>query len=136
MGGVAGHLSAAGTVSASVPVRILVVIASQLAMFAILLLLRFTLLRDPARSRPWITVGGFIVAAVVRGGVLTGLLVAIGAVDEPRWLYRIVAALLNQTVLLIVVALVISSLRAHTRSLAALIGIQHDLAETQQRIVE
>jgi signal transduction histidine kinase len=136
VGGVAGHLSAAGTVSASVPVRILVVLASQLAMFAILLLLRFTLLRDPARPRPWITIGAFILAAVVRGVVLTGLLVAIGAVDEPRWLYRIVSALLTQMVLLVVVALVVSSLRAHTRSLAALIGIQHDLADTQERIVD
>lgn len=133
---IAGHLATAGPVSASVPVRILVVIATQLLSFAVLLLLRWTLLRNPARPRPWVAVGGFAMAAIVRGIALSALLVAIGAVDEPRWLYRIAAALLNQMVLLIVVALVVSSLRAHTRSLAALIGVQHDLAETQARIVD
>lgn len=133
---IAGHLATAGPVSASVPVRILVVITTQLLSFAVLLLLRWTLLRSPARPRPWVAVGGFAVAAIVRGISLSALLVAIGAVDEPRWLYRIAAALLNQMVLLIVVALVVSSLRAHTRSLAALIGVQHDLAETQARIVD
>lgn len=133
---IAGHLATAGPVSASVPVRILVVITTQLLSFAVLLLLRWTLLRNPARPRPWVAVGGFAVAAIVRGIALSALLVAIGAVDEPRWLYRIAAALLNQMVLLIVVALVVSSLRAHTRSLAALIGVQHDLAETQARIVD
>jgi signal transduction histidine kinase len=132
---IAGHLATAGPVSASVPVRILVIIATQLLSFSVLVLLRWTLLRNPARPRPWVAIGGFAVAAIVRGVALSALLVAIGAVDEPRWLYRITAALLNQMVLLIVVALVVSSLRAHTRSLAALIGVQHDLAETQARIV-
>jgi signal transduction histidine kinase len=133
---IAGHLATAGPVSASVPVRILVVITTQLLSFAVLLLLRWTILRNPARPRPWVAVSGFAVAAIVRGIALSALLVAIGAVDEPRWLYRVAAALLNQMVLLIVVALVVSSLRAHTRSLAALIGVQHDLAETQARIVD
>ncbi len=136
VGGVAGHLATAGTVAAPVVVRVILVLAAQLVMFALLVGLRFTLLRDPARPRPWVAIGGFVVAAVARGIVLTSLLLAIGAVDDPRWLYRISAALLNQMVLLVVVALVVSTMRAHTRSLAELIRNQRELAVTQGRIAE
>ena len=67
---IAGHLATAGPVSASVPVRILVVIATQLLSFSVLLLLRRTLLRNPERPRPWVAIGGFAVAAIVRGAAL------------------------------------------------------------------
>jgi len=130
-----GHLTTGGTVNASIPVRVLIVTISQLAMFTPLLLLRFTLLRNPPRPRPWIALTGFIFAAVVRGLVVTSLLLAIGAVDQPLWAYRIIASLQSQAILLFIVAIVVSTIRAHTRSLEELIGIQRELAETQDHIV-
>lgn len=115
--------------------RILVVVVAQFAMFAPLVLLRFTLLRDPSRPRPWIAVAGFVIAAITRGVVLTGIFIAIGAVDQPLWAYRIVASLVNVGVLLLIVALVVSAMRAHTRALEALIMLERDLAATQDRVV-
>lgn len=134
--GLIGHLTTGGTVNASLGVRFAIVTAAQIVSFLPLLLLRWTVLRRPARPRPWVAVTGFAVAAVVRGAVLTSLLVAAGAVTQPLWGYRIVASLQNMMVLLIIVALVVSVMRAHTRSLEALIGVNRDLAETEDELVK
>lgn len=130
-----GHLTTGGDVSASFVVRVTLVVIAQLAMFVPLLALRLTLLRDPPRPRPWIALLGFVIAAVTRGVVLTSLLLATGAVEEPLWLYRIAASLVTVGVLLLIVALVISTMRAHTRSLQALMRVQRELSATQERIV-
>jgi hypothetical protein len=90
-----GHLAVGGVVNASLGVRVLLVTLAQLAMFVPLVVLRVTLLRDPPRPRPWIAITGFIVASVVRGAVLSFLLVAVGAVAQPLYMYRIAAALLG-----------------------------------------
>lgn len=130
-----GHLTTAGEISASIAVRTLIVIASQIAMFAPLVLLRFTLLRDPSRPRPWVALAGFVVAALTRGFVLTSLLLGIGAVDEPLWLYRMAASIFNLVVILVIVALVVGTFRAHKRSLDALILSKFQLEATQEKIL-
>lgn len=130
-----GHLTTGGSVSTSLVVRVLVVGVAQLAMFAPLVLLRVTALRDPSRPRPWVAVMGYMAASVLRGVVLTGLLIVIDAVEEPLWLYRVTASLLVQGTILMIVALVVSTIRANTRSLRHLMAIQRKLEATQERIV-
>jgi signal transduction histidine kinase len=132
---ITAHLTTGGSVNAPIWVRILVVLASQLAMFTPLVVLRFTVLRNPPRPRPWIAVAGFIVAAITRSVALTSILIAIEAVENPMWGYRIVASLQSQAVLLFIIALVIGTMRAHTRSLQELLTIQQELTATEQRII-
>lgn len=130
-----GHLTTGGSVSTSLGVRIVAVLVAQLAMFAPLVLLRLTVLRNPPCPRPWVTVMGFVVAGMLRGIVLTSLLIAIDAVEDPLWLYRITASLLVQSTLLMIVALVVSAMRAHTRALRELVAVQRELEATQARIM-
>jgi signal transduction histidine kinase len=104
-------------------------------MFIPLVVLRFTLLRNPPRPRPWIALGGFFLAAIVRGIVLTSLLLWIGAVEEPLWAYRMTASIVNVVVILTIVALVVGTFRAHKRSLDALIDSKLQLEATQERIL-
>lgn len=130
-----GNLTTGGAVSAPLGVRVMVIFIVQLVMFAPLVLLRYTLLRNPPRPRPWVAVLGFISAAVIRGVCLSGILLAIGAVEEPLWMYRIVASLINTGGLLLVVAILVSAMRAHTRSLAQLMTVDRELVAAQARIV-
>lgn len=135
VGSLTGNLTTGGSVSASFGTRVGVIAITQIAMFVPLVLVRWTLLRNPPRPRPWIAIGGFILACVVRGVVLSGLLVAIGAVTEPLYLYRVVASLAGTGLILVLTSLVVGAMRAHTRSLKQLIAVQRDLAETQERIL-
>jgi signal transduction histidine kinase len=130
-----GNLTTGGEISTPIWVRLLVVAATQIAMFIPLVLLRFTLLRNPPRPRPWVAIAGFAVACVVRGVVISALLVAVGAVQQPLYLYRIASSFISIGLLLFLLALVISALRAHTRSLEQLLAIQRDLTDVQGRIV-
>ena len=130
-----GHLAVGGVVTATLGIRVVIVTAAQVAMFMPLVLLRLTVLRRPPRPRPWIAVGGFVVAAAVRGAVLSELLVASGAARDPMWLYRFVASLGGIAIPLLIMALVVSAMRAHTRSLEALVQVQSQLLATESRIV-
>lgn len=132
---VLSHLTSGGATTASVPVRVLVVAVAQVLAFVPLVLLRFTLLRNPPRPRPWIALGGFLVATVIRGVALSGILLAIGGLEEPLWLYRIAASIFTQGTLLVVIALVVSTIRAHTRTLTSLVITQRELENTQARLV-
>lgn len=130
------HLTSGGAVTASVPVRVLAVIMAQIAMFAPLVVLRLTLLRDPPRPRPWVAVAGFVVATVIRGVALSGILLAIGGLEEPLWLYRIAASVVTQGTILMVVALSVSTIRAHTRTLNSLLIAQRELEVMQARLLD
>jgi signal transduction histidine kinase len=130
-----GNITTGGAVSAPLVVRVLVIVVVQLAMFAPLVLLRYTLLRNPPRPRPWVAILGFVAAAVIRGLCLSGILLAIGAVDEPLWTYRIVASLINTGGLLVIVAILVSAMRAHTRSLEQLMIVDRELTGAQDQIL-
>lgn len=130
-----GNLTTGGAVSAPLGVRVVVMLVVQVAMFAPLVLLRYTLLRHPPRPRPWVAVGGFVAASIIRGVTISALLLAIGAIEEPLWAYRIVASLFNTGGLLLIVALLVSTMRAHTRSLSQLMAVDRELSSTQSRIV-
>lgn len=130
-----GNITTGGAVAAPMGVRVLVIIIVQLAMFAPLVLLRYTVLRHPPRPRPWVAILGFVIAAVVRGLCLSGILLAIGAIEEPLWAYRIAASLINTGGVLLIVALLVSAMRAHTRSLEQLVIVERDLTAAQERIL-
>jgi signal transduction histidine kinase len=135
VGSLIGNLTTGGAIATPLGTRIVIIAITQLAMFAPLLLLRLTVLRDPPRPRPWVAIGGFALACVVRGVLLSFLLVMVGAVTEPLYVYRIIASLVGSGSLLVLVALVVSTMRAHTRSLKQLVAVQRDLADAQRRIV-
>lgn len=82
-----GNLTTGGAVSAPMGVRVVVMLIVQVAMFAPLVLLRYTLLRNSPRPRPWVAVGGFVAASVIRGVTVSALLLAIGAIEEPLWIF-------------------------------------------------
>lgn len=130
-----GNLTTGGAISAPIPVRLGVIAATQIVMFIPLVVLRFTLLRNPPRPRPWVAIAGFVVAAVLRGTFLSWTLDVIGAVEEPLYGYRIAASLISNGLLFVLVAIAVSSLRSHTRTLEELVSGQQELVATQDRIV-
>ena len=133
---IVGNLAVGGVVTAPLGVRVLIVSITQIAIFVPLVVLRFTLLRNPPRPRPWVAVGGFIVAAATRGVVLGALLAAFSPGSEPLYVYRSVASIWAVALPLLAVAVVVSTMRAHTRSLEALMRVQGELVQTESRILE
>lgn len=131
-----GNLAAAGTVTASLGVRVLIVSVVQVAMFVPLVVLRFTLLRNPSRPRPWVAVAGFILAAPIRGVGLGVLFATFAPGSQPLFVFRSLASIAVVTLPLLAVAVFMSTMRAHTRSLEALIRIQGELVKTKSRILE
>lgn len=128
-----GNFSVGGAEATPLGVRLAIITVAQLALFAPLLLLRWTALRHPPRPRPWVAVAGFVVAAVVRGIVAATLFGLLVGPSHSLWLYRIIGSLQNQALVLLAVALTVSSLRAHTRSLEELLAVQRELVETQAK---
>lgn len=131
-----GTLAVGGPSNAPVITRIGIVTVTQVVSFFPLLLLRWTFLRRPPRPRPWVAVAGFIAYGVLRGLLLSALLYAFDAVSEPLYAYRITGSLLSQTVLLVIVAVVVSTTRDLKRSLTQLIDVQHNLQTTEGRLMD
>ncbi len=129
-----GQFSTGGQVDAPTWVRLLAVLVSQLAMFIPLLILRLTLLNDPQRSRPWVAVAGFALAPIVRTPVLVWVLVTVGGISQPQLLQRLLGAFLNIFLVLLITALVVSSLRDQARTLQALEHVQRDLQLTRSQV--
>lgn len=129
-----GHLAVGGVALQSLGVRVVIVSVAQVALFVPLVVLRLTLLRNPPQPRPWIAVAGFVLAAAIRGVVVAVLLVATGEATDPQWLYRFTASIGGITLPLLAMALVMSAMRAHTRSLEALLRVQDELVRTEARV--
>lgn len=129
-----GHLAVGGVALQSLGVRVVIVSVAQVALFVPLVVLRFTALRHPPHPRPWIAVAGFVLAAAIRGVVVAVLLVATGEATDPQWLYRFTASIGGITLPLLAMALVMSAMRAHTRSLEALLRVQDELVRTEARV--
>jgi hypothetical protein len=130
---IAAHFTTSGGVQAPVWTRLLVVTASQIAMFTPLVILRRTLLNNEDRSHPWVTVLAFAGAGVLRGVVVTSLLVALGAVQEARWGFRISSSIVTQCTTLTLAALVVDSLRQHRQRLSTLMANRAALEESRVR---
>lgn len=132
---VLGNFTTGGAVDAGLWVRLGVLTITQVAMFVPLVALRLTVLRDPPRPRPWVGLAGIATACIVRGVTLSYLLVAVGGVEEPLLIYRVVASFNSQALLLIVVAMALGTLRTNSRSLAELVRVQRELEATQELIL-
>ncbi|MFM7145346.1 MAG: hypothetical protein ACKOW5_03330 [Actinomycetales bacterium] len=129
-----GQFSTGGPVDAPTWVRFVGVLLSQFAMFIPLLILRFTLLKNPARPRPWIALAGFALAPFVRTPVLVWVLVTLGGVEQPRLVERLAGAFVNIFLVLLITALVVSSLRDQARTLQELQRVQRDLELTRGQV--
>ena len=129
-----GHFATGGAVAAPLWVRLLAVLVGQLAMFAPLVLLRLTLLRDPAHPHPWAALAGFAIAPLVRSAALVWVLVTVGGIQDPQWVPRALGAFTNLFLVLLISAIVVSALREHTRTLEQLMAVQRDLALTRAQV--
>ena len=117
--------------SAPVSARILATVLAQLVMFAPLVVLRFTLLKDPMRPRPWVALAGFAVASVVRGLSVDYFLHYFGGLPLMPEL-RVFSGFLPTIIPLIVTAYVVNSLRERRRDLEVLLEIGERLERAGQ----
>jgi len=108
--------------------RLMAVVLTQPIMFVPLVVLRFTLLKDPLRPRPWVALAGFAVASLV-GNLsvywLLSYLYAGGFPILPEW--RVMAGVLPTMIPLIVVAYVVNTLRERRGELEALVAVREQL---------
>lgn len=136
----AAHFTTSGGVEASVLTRVLIVTASQIVMFTPLVILRWTLFNDENLPHPWTTVLAFAGAGALRGVVVTGLLVALGAVQEARWGFRVSSSIVTQCTMLTLAALVVDSLRQHRQRLSTLLAnrtaLEQSRLQAQSLLVE
>lgn len=129
-----GNLTSGGGDS-SLVTRLVILLVAQVTMFIPLVILRVTVLRDPPRPRPWVALGGFVLAAVIRGSVVDWLFLSTGVTDTALWGYRVFSSLLVQGSIFVVIAIVVGTMRAQTRALEELAIVQQELDHTQERIV-
>jgi len=115
---------------APLSVRVFATVLAQFAMFAPLVLLRFTLLTDPLRPRPWVALAGFAVADVVRAIAADRLLHELGGVPLMPEL-RVFSGFIPTLIPLLVTAYVVNSFRERRRELAALVDVQVQLEESR-----
>ena len=112
--------------AAPVSARIAATLLAQLAMFAPLVLLRFTLLKDPARPRPWVALAGFAFADVLRAVVVDQLLHHLGGLPLLPEL-RVFSGFLPTLIPLVVTAYVVNTLRERRRELTRLVEVRDHL---------
>lgn len=110
--------------------RIAATFIAQLAMFAPLVLLRFTLLRDPLRPRPWIALLGFSVADVIRALVFDRMLHEIAGIPLYPAL-RVFSGFLPTIIPLLITAYVVNTLRERRIELAALLIARDRLTQSR-----
>ena len=126
------HFTGNPGISAPVLTRFAIVTLSQLAMWALLLIGRATLLRGVAlRPRPLRTLALFALAGIVRGIVIGVCLTAVGADTSPQLAYRVLASLFTISTVLAVTALTVNAAREHGDRLRALLASTEALEEAR-----
>lgn len=117
--------------------RIVATILAQLIMFAPLVLLRFTLLKDPLRPRPWVALAGFAFVDVLRGIAVDWLLHELGGLPLMPGL-RVFSGFLPTIIPLLVTAYVVNTFRERSAQLAALQAVrgqlEHAKAEAESMV--
>lgn len=106
--------------------RVVATVIAGIAMFIPLVILRFTLLKDPLRPRPWVALAGFAVAVVIRGLVADQMLHHLGGMPLMPAL-RVFSGFVSTMIPLIVTAYVVNTLRERRRDLAALLDVRERL---------
>lgn len=121
-----GNLTWGGTIPIPLSVRLVLVSVSQLVMFAPLVLLRATLLRDAQRPHPIVGIVALIGAPILRGAALAGMLALISPADA-QTAFRIVSGTSNLAIILIITALAVGGVRSHRRRMAHLLSMRAEL---------
>lgn len=130
------HFAGNPTNTSDIPQRILLVIVSQLGIFAVLLAAKATYLRNTAvRPRPGLTLLTFAASGAVRGLINAYGLVAIGAADSLQLGYRVVAGVISVTMILSLCAIAVDGIREHQRRLQALLGARRALDEARSQTI-
>lgn len=117
---------------APVSARIIATIVAQLAMFVPLVLLRFTLLKDPLRPRPWVALLGFSIGDVIRALVVDRLLHELGGIPLYPGL-RVFSGFLPTIIPLLITAYVVNTLRERRAQLADLLEVRDRLTAAQDK---
>lgn len=117
---------------ASLGDRIAATVLAQLVMFAPLVVLRFTLLRDPLRPRPWVALAGFAVASVFRALAVDQFLVYFSGLPALPAL-RVFSGFIPTMIPLIVTAYVVNTLRERHRELTVLLEAQERLTQAREQ---
>lgn len=113
------HLSSSPEIDGHWGLRLLAVLASQLAMFGVLLLARATVLRHTAtRPRPIATLAAFAVAGAARGTVLVLILAAVVPLPPVTIIVRPIIGACTYTVTLAFCSFLVSAFQENKRTLA------------------
>ncbi len=143
-----GEGAAAGEGAGRMPIRLVLLFAVQLVMFAFpYVTWRLICPRVGEQSWTWLLLVALLVGATVRGIVLGFLLLLVGVTDSPEIGFRIVASLTHMAVVVVLLWFLVSEVRAlHAarRQLVAerdqLLGLQQaaqrDLAQLSDRATE
>ena len=115
---------------ASVSIRIISTLVAQVAMFAPLVLMRYTLLKDPLKPRPWVALVGFAFADVLRALVIDQLLHHLGGLPLMPEL-RVFSGFFPTLIPLVVTAYVVNTLRERSRELTALKDVRDQLEQSR-----
>ena len=126
------HFAGNPTNTAAIPQRVVLVMVSQLGMFAVLLAAKATYLRNTAvRPRPGLTLLTFAASGAVRGVINAYGLVALGAATELQLGYRVIAGIISVPVILSLCAIVVDGIREHQRRLRDLLTARRALDEAR-----
>ena len=107
-----GEGAAAGESAASIPIRLTLLFAVQILMFAFpYLTWRLICPRVRERNWTWLLLVALLVGAVVRGIALGFLLTLVGLTNSPELVFRIVASLTHMAVVVVLLWVVVSEVR-------------------------
>ena len=117
--------------------RLLVLALSQAGAFGFLLLFRKLVLdRSGGRSRPWATLGAFVVSGALRGLIAGELLIAFSGAPHSVLTYRIAAGIALFVAVLVPTALIVSTARGYRRARQDLLARDVQLRAARARVVE
>lgn len=116
--------------AAPLSARIAATLLAQFAMFAPLVLLRYTFLKDPLKPRPWVALAGFSIADVIRALAVDWLLHVLGGLPLMPEL-RVFSGFLPTIIPLIVTAYVVNTIRERRRELTALLEVRDQLEQSR-----
>ena len=126
------HFAGNPTNTDAIPERVVLVVVSQLGIFAVLLAAKATYLRNTAiRPRPGLTLLTFAASGAVRGLINAYGLVALGAATSLQLGYRVFAGVISVTVILSLCAIVVDGIREHQRRLQDLLAARRSLDEAR-----
>lgn len=127
--GIIGNFSAVQT-GAALWIRILIIVAAQIALFTPLILVRILLLNKATRPHPYIVIAAFILAVLSRALTVIFLNYYFFPQDETTALERILGNFLNVGMVLVVSAYVVNVIRERRYQIAQLESLNAELEQS------